>query len=228
MKNLILILTLTLPVAQANEFHFIDGKSVDISQFPGPPGEATDRDQIDLQYVIDLQFIRTQEDCERIEYETKCTAMGFFGPPYGPLNEQEVALVNDLYYKVFKDTDTFVNKLKKRWQRTRPYLRSNAIELCARSHASTSYPSGHAAISRSAALTLSQIFPHHRKALLERAELAALDRVLNGVHHLSDVKAGRRLGTRVFNALIKKKAFNEEIISLRNQQKNLHSPLPEN
>ena len=46
---------------------------------------------------------------------------------------------------------------------------------------------------------LAEVFPEHKEALLERAQLVAWSRVVGGVHYPTDIVAGRMLGERLAN-----------------------------
>ena len=83
------------------------------------------------------------------------------------------------------------------------------------------YPSGHSAITRSAATILTRLFGDHfsfldtsdleyigmqRKfnSFLEAANEASISRVYGGIHYMSGINAGAEQGTKVANYIIRK------------------------
>ena len=78
-----------------------------------------------------------------------------------------------------------------------------------------SYPSGHATISRIEALVLADLVPARRAELLARADEIALSRVIGGVHHPSDIEAGKRLAETLYAVYRKSPAFRRELETLR-------------
>jgi acid phosphatase (class A) len=178
-----------------------------VESFPAPPAEGSVTDTADLEKVRAYQVSRTTADCDRTQHEGGLDIESTFGPPYGPLSEAEVSEVSSLYSDIFIRTDEYVNTIKQKYQRNRPFIRDSKIVLCAPSHPSTSYPSGHATISRVAANIFAKLFPQKAEALRARADQMAEDRVLGGVHHPSDIEAGKKLGDLVSEELLKDASF---------------------
>lgn len=203
--------------ANHGELSYLHEMSVDTTLFPAPPLEGSYEDNLDLMIVRNFQKTRTKQECDRANYESNCSIKGFFGAPYGPLKIKQYELVEQIYLKIFKETDFFVYALKDRWNRNRPYVRDPSIKLCVNSHAASSYPSGHTAISRSTARILGLIFPQYKTSLLKRADQIAYDRVMAGVHHPSDIKAGKKLGDKVATLLMENPDFRAEVAQLKKQ-----------
>lgn len=214
-----LILTaLLLSAGQAfaqNALNFLSPQDLKISTFTPPPAEGTEAAEQDLQYVLELQRNRTKDQCARAMTEVSLGLNSIFGPAYGPLTKNEIALSSKIYSQIFRDTDYFVNSVKSRFKRPRPFQRSTEVRPCIPPHNSSSYPSGHAAISRIAALVLGQVFPEKSEALLVRADEVALDRVIGGVHHLIDIQAGQRLSDALYLQMTTKPAFQKVIQNLK-------------
>jgi acid phosphatase (class A) len=58
-------------------------------------------------------------------------------------------------------------------------------------------------MSRILARVLSRIYPDRAAAFMQRADEIAKNRVLGGVHHPSDIEAGKKLGDLVANKMLK-------------------------
>lgn len=87
---------------------------------------------------------------------------------------------------------------KDQWQRPRPFL-ANGGEVCtpeddARLRDSAAYPSGHAAIGWTWALTLVEVAPERADALLQRGRSFAESRLVCNVHWYSDIVQSQVVG----------------------------------
>jgi undecaprenyl-diphosphatase len=78
--------------------------------------------------------------------------------------------------------------------RSRPFEASVATRVIDRRPLTYSFPSGHAASSVAAAITLSQLWPAGRVVLWSLATLVAMSRIYVGVHYPLDVLGGALLG----------------------------------
>jgi undecaprenyl-diphosphatase len=78
--------------------------------------------------------------------------------------------------------------------RARPFEASVATRVIDRRPLTYSFPSGHAASSVAAAITLSQLWPAGRVVLWSLATLVAMSRIYVGVHYPLDVLGGALLG----------------------------------
>jgi acid phosphatase (class A) len=68
------------------------------------------------------------------------------------------------------------------------------------------------------ALVLAQVFPAQREAILARGVRYGDNRVACGVHHPTDVAAGRLLGIAYFNALKANPAFQADLTCAQAEQ----------
>jgi acid phosphatase (class A) len=78
-----------------------------------------------------------------------------------------------------------------------------------------SYPSGHAAYSRLFALILSELQPERKSEFMARADQAALNRVIGGVHYPTDIEAGKKLAEDIFADLRKNPDFRRDLEILK-------------
>ena len=115
------------------------------------------------------------------------------------------------------DTFRAVGVWKEKVRRPRPFVRHGALRPCitAPKGDSQSYPSGHAALARVIGLILAEMVPERGPEFLARADEAGLDRVIGGVHHPTDVAAGKALADEVYAVLLQSPTFVAERESVR-------------
>lgn len=202
-----------------NQLGFLSRTDFNVATFPAPPSEDSFDSRQDIEVVLQFQRERTADRCAQAAKEVGLTLDSIFGGQVGPLTKEELRLVRPLWGKIFQDTDYFVNSIKRRWKRLRPFQRSKDVKPCIPPHASTSYPSGHAAISRAAALAFAEVFPEKAQALMLRSEEAALSRVIGGVHHPIDTRAGQSLAQQLYEIMKTKEEFSLLIQKLQSQRK---------
>ena len=185
-----------------------------LPNFPAPPAAGSPEDRRDLAVVFDWQQRRTPEQCGRAGAAAHADFGNFFGdisPFPSPLPEAAAAV----FKRVKTETDGAAAGVKDKFRRQRPFLRDPALSPCVGRAGGLAYPSGHATISRVFALMLADLVPARRKEFLARADEAALDRVIAGVHHPSDTEAGKRLADRLYQLYKKSPAFAADMKTLR-------------
>lgn len=185
-----------------------------LPDFRPPPAAGSKEDLADLAALKDWQLRRTPEDCARANAAGHAEFLQFFGdisPFPDPLPPAAAAVLKH----VKEDADWAVYGVKERFKRERPFLRDASLEPCLGRVGGKAYPSGHAAIARVFALLLSDLVPERRADFLARADQAALDRVIGGVHHPTDIEAGKLLADRIYKAIKKSRRFKKDLAVLR-------------
>jgi acid phosphatase (class A) len=180
-----------------------------------PPAKGSAEDKADVKKLLDYQTHRTKQECERASTEVFVNLESFYGPKYGPLTEGQVKKWNDLFKNIRIDTDYFVQKIKVLWKRPRPYQAHAELTPCIRLEKTASYPSGHSAISEVFSRVLQLLDPQEKQAIILRQHQIADDRVLGGVHHPTDIEAGKKIGDVIFEKLEKNPKFQSELKSLQ-------------
>ena len=131
------------------------------------------------------------------------------------LYEANRPLLVSMLRKVISDTGAYAGQAKVNNPRPRPYVEDPTIIACnLKFLAGTeqqSYPSGHAMNGYVVGLVLSQVFRDQRQAILARGVRYGDNRVACGVHHPSDVEAGRLLGVAYFNKLSADPTFQADL-----------------
>lgn len=87
-------------------------------------------------------------------------------------------------------------RVKKHWNRQRPYQVDGTIKTIGKLPHDASYPSGHTSSSYAAATVLSRLWPARAYEFNWWARQVGLSRVSSGVHFPSDVIMGAQLGRR--------------------------------
>jgi acid phosphatase (class A) len=194
--------------------YYLTAQQQRFSDFPSPPAAGSAQDQADFAVLKEWQLKRTPEECARANAGAHAEFKEFFGdmsPFAEPLPAEAAAILDH----VRGDTDWAVYGIKERFNRPRPFLVDKELEPCLGRAGGKAYPSGHATISRVFALLLGDLVPERRADFLARSDEAALDRVIGGVHHPTDIEAGKKLADRVYKNLKKSRRFKEDLKKLR-------------
>ncbi|MCX5794717.1 MAG: phosphatase PAP2 family protein [Elusimicrobia bacterium] len=183
-------------------------------QLPPAPVPGSALDKADLIQLHDWEKRRTKQQCAAAQAQEHAYFDEFFGDisPFVKPLPQEAA---DFLRQVQDDVDVAVGRLKDQNQRPRPYRHDSSLHPCLGRIGGLSYPSGHAALSSVYALMLSELVPARTPEFLTAAGKAALNRVIGGVHHPSDIEAGKLLGDMLYARFSKDPAFQAQIESLR-------------
>ncbi len=132
------------------------------------------------------------------------------------LDPEEMALVTPLMNQLQSFTERVSGYHKDKFERLRPYDADARIKPCAdKAMGAKAYPSSHAAISSAISCVLSEVFPVKAEDLKAFGQELGDLRVVIGLHHPSDVKAGQKLGFEICDRLMSEPDFKEEVESLK-------------
>lgn len=185
-----------------------------ITDFPAPPAVGSAEDKADLAAVLQWQKDRTPEQCAAAQAQADQSFISFF-TNVSPFAKPLPAAVGAFFKRVSDDSGNANRYIKKIYQRDRPFLRSSELNPCLGRAQGFSYPSGHATDSHLFGLILSDLLPRQGAIFMRNADQAALNRVIGGVHHPSDVEAGKRLGGRLYREMLKNPAFVADMQGLK-------------
>lgn len=183
-------------------------------QFVLPPALNSAEQKKDENILFEFQKKRTAADCERAKSEIFISLRSFYGGGSSLLDDQTIEKLNPLFEQVKNDADYFIQKLKIDYQRKRPFAYISGLEPCISKEVTGAYPSGHATLAQLYSLVLSEFFPELKDQLQVRAEQIGQDRVIAGVHHPSDIQAGKKLASLIFKELQKSEAFKADLSKL--------------
>lgn len=213
LTGMLVVAVLVLIHGSAQAAWKIDKSGLSISP---PPSPGSAGDQKDFQILLQYQEKRTDDECRAADLQTVPSLTSLFGPQTGALTDDEVATVEEFAGEVADTVEKAVSPFKKHWTRQRPYDENSDVQPCIhKPGGQTSYPSTHAALGVVLGDLLAQIFPAKLQVLHEAGMRVGENRVLGGVHHPSDVVAGRRLGTQIESALMQNPDFTSALSALK-------------
>ncbi len=121
-------------------------------------------------------------------------------------------------YKAVKDAAAEpVDTGKNYFKRLRPFREDSRIEPLGKRDQEYAYPSGHATRGYLCAKILSQIDPDKADALMERGRQIGWNRVVGGMHHPSDIAAGRVLGQAIARTLLRDADFKARLEEVKEE-----------
>lgn len=194
--------------------YYVKAEELPANLVPPPPAPGTKVDKADLAELDRWQKKRTDKLCAEVIAQRKVEPEYFFAKlPFEPKSTAEAFLL-----RIRADVGQAVSLYKAKYERPRPFRRdADRFHPCYPESHGTSYPSGHAAISQAYALALGDLDPAHRSLYLKEAGQAALNRVIGGVHHPSDVQAGAALGAAVYEKIKQTPQFKKDFAALEGQ-----------
>ncbi len=173
------------------EYHFLG------THLPAPPVEGTDAYRADFTKLHEYQDHRTPEQCATAEAESSFSVENGFGPATGVLTEAEVKVAKIYTLPILMRVGVAVYYFKHKFKRQRPYHEDTTLQPCIRKPNDLSYPSGHATTGYALALVLSKRFPEKKELIMKQGLQIGENRLIGGVHHPSDVEAGRELARQL-------------------------------
>lgn len=211
MSKLILafsVLTTLTSIAQAQDEKLTIGffSKKEIRRMLGDyPAVGSEGEAADFEALLDYQHTRSQEECDLAAAEKTPTLKTMFASEHGPLTKKEARRLAPRFWKAYIEAGLNIHIAKKAFKRPRPFVSNSDIKPCIPLATSDAYPSGHTAIARVFARLLSDIYPERAEAFMERADQVALNRVIGGVHHPSDIVAGKKLGDAIYHMMREQK-----------------------
>lgn len=195
---MLVAISLNIHAQEAESFFGLNFLEV-LGDFP-KMGSAEER--LDYFSLLQFQKMRTDNMCERAESEVNPSIENFFVNNDGPLSYQELKKVKIHFYKALVYAGLEIEAAKLYFNRQRPYVVYPDINPCISLEKSKSYPSGHATLARLYGRLLSKFYPSIKSKIMLRADQVALNRVIGGVHHPSDIIAGTKLGDAIANKIL--------------------------
>ncbi len=220
--------TLTLALCLAFAVHaraerpsYFSPTAVDpIKLLPGPPAAGSTEAREELFLMRVMQQHRTQEDVDRCTSEVELS-LDSFSSVFGPwCTADNLPKLDKLFKSLAKDSKPFSNAAKDHFKRPRPAREDWDICVPIKNETTFAYPSGHSTRGTMYALVLAEIAPAHRDAILERGREIGWDRVVAGLHHPTDIYAGRVLGQALAESLLANPKFRDELVQLKKEFSN--------
>jgi acid phosphatase (class A) len=166
-----------------------------------------------------IEGTRTKEQMARAIADDNDESMFIFREVVGAgFTPQAFPLTAVLSAHVGHDEGANTGPLKKSFGRVRPYNADKSLHpICKTKTKDDSYPSGHATAGYLQALTLVELFPEKRDAILARADEYASNRMVCGVHYRSDIQAAKLLAYAVHAVMLEDPQFKTEVSAARGE-----------
>ena len=192
--------------------HHHHGVLCHLKEFLGPyPAKGSAEETNDFAVLFHLQEHRTPEQCADAAKEVKVSLKNFFGGEDGPLTPAEVKRLNFFLFYHFLKAGIHSTVGKQIFKRPRPYDNNPALVPCIKKSDSYAYTSGHTTVARVYARILAKKFPERAALFMQRGDEVAMNRILGGVHHPSDIVAGQKLGDALTHHLFSSPQFLKEL-----------------
>ena len=185
---------------------------------PPPPPDDSAEHQAELELVLQAQRGAGPEDLSRARSEFHLD-LDAFRQVLGPwCSEKNLPATRRLLKKAAAEADPLADELKAHYRRARPPAGNPAIQPLDLPHFDhESYPSWHATRGFMYAEILAELLPARREELLRRGQEIGWDRVIAGMHHPSDITAGRVLAHLVVQDLMRGGEFMRLLKEARNE-----------
>jgi acid phosphatase (class A) len=181
-----------------------------LEALPPPPAAGSPEAQADEAAVRAWKDKRVEADCARAEATFFVSFRHLWGER-SPFPEPLPAEVQAFFDRLDAEIGSASKVLKSRYRRSRPDPADACPPMGGRKGGGFAYPSTHAAISRLFAHVLTDLVPERRAEFFERADAIAHDRLVAGVHYPTDLAAGKELADRFHAALLRSRAYREDL-----------------
>ncbi len=185
---------------------------------PPPPANSSVRTRKELDYLLELQALRTPEQIQDIETELQMWGfrMGnlplvdFLKGENHPKTAQLLEVTNEEFWGV-------IFKAKQHFDRVRPTYLEPRLKPAIEMPNHPAYPSGHATQAFVLAYLFQELAPDQSEAFLASAAQIARNREIAGVHYPSDSEAGRLLARQIVDLLLSDLEFQEMLAAAREE-----------
>ncbi|MBL9096684.1 MAG: phosphatase PAP2 family protein [Alphaproteobacteria bacterium] len=194
--------------------------AVDLARVPAPPAIDSAQDKLDVA-LMKGSIARADEKRWQKALADDASVYDRFADHLGlTIDRKTLPRLVRLLNRVSEDALAAASEAKKRFPRPRPFQRFALTRVCGHAtppkpdgtpKAGTSYPSGHAVVSWTAALVMMETAPAQASALVTRAVDYGESRVVCGVHFPSDIEAGRIVGAAVIDKLFTAPEFRRDL-----------------
>lgn len=224
MKNFVLSLlflaALTAHPAMAREPAFVSADQINAMLIlPEPPAPASDTTKEELAELHRMEATRTKEQTRRAIADDKNESIFIFQTVMGDgFTAAALPLTAALSARVKNDEGIDTAPAKDGFKRVRPYnLDATLHPVCTTKSKNDSYPSGHTTTGYLMALTLIDMVPEKRDAILARADDYANNRLVCGVHFRSDLQASKLLAYSIHAVMGTRAQYQNELAAARSE-----------
>jgi acid phosphatase (class A) len=174
-----------------------------LDMLPRPPSADSAAEKSDLTELHAIERSRSAEDIAHARADARERDIFIFRTVLGDkFNAAALPLTARLSANIESDVLADAEPVKGDLPRARPYNIDETLHpVCKHKKRDDSYPSGHTITGYVMALTLASMLPEKRTAIFARADDYAHNRLVCGVHHPSDVEAGKEIAYALYGRL---------------------------
>ena len=180
---------------------------------PPPPAEGSPRALEDIAEAHRVVAAASPERLAQARWDDDHESPELLAPTLGAAFDlKALPATAELLALVQNDADVAASTAKHIFPRKRPWAADPTIRTCdPNDKPLSSYPSGHATLGYSLALTMAAAMPDKAAALLSRATDYAYSRQVCGSHFASDGQASEALASSMVATLLTKPQFQAEL-----------------
>jgi acid phosphatase (class A) len=214
----LLLLVAAVTEAAEKKFHYLQPNSIRVTRLlPAPPSVGSDEYISEIDQILAIQATRTAAQIQRCKAEETLSLAVFATVMPDFCTVEKMPKLSKLLKAAVDDAKYFGEIAKSAYQRKRPFREDPRIQPLSSGDTEFAYPSGHATRGILFATILAQLEPGRGEKLLERGREIGWDRVIEGVHHPSDIAAGRVMGQAISQALFQSPAFQADLKEVKEE-----------
>jgi acid phosphatase (class A) len=198
------------------------GKPDAVALLAPPPLPGSAEQDADMAEVVAVHKACTAEQTAIALSEKKFSVFNFrlaIGDFFRP---EQLPRTAAFFGRVQRDAAAATDLAKSHWKRPRPYTLNPSL-ASGKLEKSFSYPSGHSTEAMVLALTLIEVFPDQRDAILAIGRDLGWHRVLLGRHYATDIYAGRTLAQAIVRELNANPDFRRDLKDAQGEIASLHA-----
>jgi acid phosphatase (class A) len=186
---------------------------------PPPPRGGSAAEKAELAELHRVESTRTDAQVQAAKDDEENESLFLYSTVLGlGFDPKALPVTAALGARVKAEQSAAGSALKLEFARVRPYAADKSLHpVCALTDKPNSYPSGHALTGYLEGLTLAELLPARRDAILARADEYAHNRMVCGVHYPSDIEASRRVAYAVFGEMLAAPEFQHDLAAAREE-----------
>jgi acid phosphatase (class A) len=199
--------------ARGKQAYFVVPAEIDAADMlPAPPADDSAENRAEIRQLHQIQDRRTPAEIAHAQADAAERDIFIFKTVLGDrFSAKVLPLTAMLSAEVRQDGSADVGPLKHFFHRLRPYQFDKTLHpVCPATFANDSYPSGHTVTGYLEALVLASMLPEKKDAIFARAGDYAHSRLVCGVHHASDIEAGKEIAYALFAVMADNARFKAE------------------
>jgi acid phosphatase (class A) len=215
MKRVLFAIFLSVPlvaggIARAGQAYFVQPAQIDAADMlPAPPADSSATNRAEIEQLHQIENSRTPADVAHAQADAAERDIFIFKTVLGDgFNAETLPLTTALSTHVEQDEAADIEPVKRAFNRVRPYHFDKSLHpVCPATAKDDSYPSGHTMSGYLEALVLASMLPEKKDAIFARANDYAHNRLVCGVHHASDLEAGKEMAYALFAVMADNAGF---------------------